>query len=511
MTFRSILFERSEDEERQEPLEAPAFFVDLNLDQMVASITAGKQGYRLQPFFYRPLHNIDAILYRHEVMRDLEDPSLFEQIQTFAGSMDTMRRRMGQVDKLSYRYQKERWFLDAVETYCEALDRLTRDLSQIDLHSRGLLAFREYVADYIHSQGFTALWAETKQLKADLSTINYCLLLKGSSIKVRKYEEESDYSAEVEDTFAKFKLGAVKDYRVEIHDWPDMNHVEAQILEAVARLYPTIFEQLDDYCTRKRTYLDETIATFDREIQFYLAYLGYIGHFKRKGLHFCYPQLSTSRKEESVSDGFDIALADKLIKEGEPVVCNDFSLQGQERIMVVSGPNQGGKTTFARSFGQTHYLASLGCLVPGREARLFLGDQLFTHFEKEETIVDQRGKLEDDLFRMNQILQRATTNSILILNEVFNSTTLDDELFLSKKVLGEIMQLDALCVCVTFLDELASLSEKIVSMVSTVIPDNPAERTFKIIKKPADGLAYAVAIAEKYRLTYRDVKERIAL
>jgi DNA mismatch repair protein MutS len=508
--FRSILFPEPISISDIDTREAPEFFIDLNLDQIVASITAGRDEYNLKPFFYTPLKNVDAIYYRYEVLRDLDNVGVFECIRSFADSMRSMRSHLFQAEKLYYKRQKQAWFLDAVEVYCNAVRQLGADLAGATLRSRGFQAFHDFLRDYSDSPRFLSLAGETEKLKTDLSGIRYSLQIHGKRIKAAKYNSEPDYSAEVLEIFNKFKQGAPREYRFEFHSTADMNHVEAAVLDLVAQLFPETFSFLDEYCNRHSGFLDATIAGFDREVQFYMACVEYAARFKQAGLSLCHPALSDHSKEIYARDAFDLALANRLVQDKTPVVTNDLHLKTPERIFIVSGPNQGGKTTFARMFGQLHYLASIGCPVPAREAKLFLFDQLFTHFEREEELRNLTGKLEDELLRIRRILERASPRSILIMNESFLSTTLDDALFLSKQIMERIIALDVLCVSVTFLDELASLGKTTVSMVSTVNPEDPVLRTFKIIRRPADGLAYAAAIAEKHRLTYRSVKARVA-
>ncbi len=159
-----------------------------------------------------------------------------------------------------------------------------------EVRSRGLLAFRHYLNTCTGSDEFKAIAGDTQRLEADLSWVRYRLHIQGPRIRVNSYDPEPDYSAEAEQTFEKFKQGPVDGYRFEFPSAAQMNHVEAAIL--------------------------------DREVQFYVACLEHVERFKSAGLAFCRSEVTSRSKDVFGREIFDLALANKLVREHAAVVAS---------------------------------------------------------------------------------------------------------------------------------------------------------------------------------------------
>ncbi|AHH19743.1 DNA mismatch repair protein MutS domain-containing protein [Nocardia nova SH22a] len=491
----------------------PPYFSDLNLGQVRQVLFAGRDAYDLAPVFHTPLTDVASVRYRHEVFTDLDgDPELRALVKEFAASMRTVRRALDLARQVTDHHEADAWQLHAAEVYVAATRSLHRYLSRSEVASTALRQFGARLNDLVAHSAFTELAEHAADVAEQLYRITYCLDVHGDRIRVARYTGDDDYEARVRAVFDKFQETDTPREVYDFHSHADLNGVESKVLTLVAKLYPDRFAALARFRDHHPRIPDELIVDFDREIQFYCAALDLRDRLAPFGLSFCLPELLTDSKDLSASGVFDLALADKLTldKKPRPVVTNDVDLSGRQRVIVVTGPNQGGKTTFARAIGQLYHLAALGMPVPAATARIRLCDRLFTHFEREEDMETLSGKLEDELIRVHDILDHATGESVVVMNETFTSTTLADAARLGASVLRRMLGLDLRCVYVTFVDELSALGPATVSMVAAVDPADPAHRTFEVVRRPADGLAYAAALAEAHGLTYQRIKERMA-
>ena len=274
------------------------------------------------------------------------------------------------------------------------------------------------------------------------------------------------------------------------------------IIERVARLFPDLFGRLRRFREQNRGFVAPWFSEVARELVFYLRYLDLLDEL---GLPHAFAEFGGGAGF-SLNNVWEMALA---MDKGGEVIVNDVELRPGERALVITGPNQGGKTTLARAIGQVFYLARLGLPVPAAAARLPLLERIFTVFEKGESGEAPTSKLEAELMQLRAVLPAADERSLVILNEVFSSTTYADALELAGRVYRRLSEQGATAVWVTFLDELTTLPGA-VSMVAEVDPEDPSVRTFRVVRRPADGRAYARSLARKYRLTYDEIKERLS-
>jgi len=120
----------------------------------------------------------------------------------------------------------------------------------------------------------------------------------------------------------------------------------------------------------------------------------------------------------SSTDLYDICLA---LSMNQRPVGNEVEADGKS-LIVITGANQGGKTTFLRSFGLAQLMSQCGMFSPAASLRLNVVDGLFTHFKREEDATMKSGKFDEELSRMDAIVNALTPNGLILFNESFAAT-----------------------------------------------------------------------------------------
>jgi hypothetical protein len=486
------------------PAAAPPSIGDLALDRMLATMLAGRAEYHLEEWFWNPLDSVDAVAYRQEAMRDLDRPDLGGAVRDFSDGVRRVRHARRMAAGFEHPVQRRVTVLDAATTWVATVQRFAAALESAHPTSRALRALAEGVTALAGSADFLRLAADSAKVRDAVDGIAYVLHVAGDRVEVsRATGTEGDYAAEIEAVFAGFRH-AERPRAGHAAERTGMDHVEEAIADRVAGLFPRPFALLERFVAEHPDFVDTSLLAAEREVQFHLVGLEFADRLRASGLPVCWPEVDTDRAIDLVG-AHDPALA--IQRHGE-LVANDLRL-AEERVAVVTGPNQGGKTTFARMVGSIVHLAALGLPVPAERAHVPLPDRVLTHFGRTEDLADQRGALEDDLVRLRDILDAATPRSLLILNEVFASTTVADAVELSRATLDRVLALGCGGIWVTFLTELAEVPG-VASLVCQVDPADPSVRTFRVLRQAAGGPTWAEALAVAEGLDRASLRRRLA-
>ena len=507
--FYSILFESKE---KEVPLQdAPSALYDLHLDRYFTNLLKEIEKYELDKHYYTMLSDVDTIYYRQEILKDLENEEVLKEIKDFSfktgllkKTMDNLRSILKTKGAKDSNYLTYGLILEAAKTYTEAILELTKNWENLPFKSRGFIALKEYLKEYSLKNDFKELVHDVNELREAFDNIPYTMEIKGGHLKVSKYAGEESLTDEINDLFSRFYVESNRNYAQKLTKGLFERRIEVSLVNCLAKIYKDEYKLLETFCKKHQNFDDDILLRFSKEVQFYLGWIESLKYMVEDGLPFCYPEIIPNKQIE-IDNLFDIALATNKLSK---TVLNDVKLKKKEHILVITWPNQGGKTTFSRAIGQIHYLATLGLSVPGTKAKISLIDGVLTHFEKEETIETLNGKLMDELERLQVLRKQATKNSLLIINEIFASTTSDDAKELGGLMMKWLSDLGVFAIVVTFLDELATFNPEVLSLMTTV--DENHNRIYKIIPKLPDGNAYASDIQEKYNLTLPDLERRLA-
>ena len=193
-------------------------------------------------------------------------------------------------------------------------------------------------------------------------------------------------------------------------------------------------------------------AMLRTELAFYVGCLNLSEHLASKGEPVCFPEPVPAADHRLTFRGlYDVCLT--LITE-QRVVGNDAEADGKD-LMIITGANQGGKSTLLRAIGLAQLMMQSGMFVPAEYFRSSVCSALFTHYKREEDTTMKSGKLDEELRRMSQIVDSLSPNSILLFNESFAATNEREGSEIARQIVGALSERGIKVFYVTHLHDFA--------------------------------------------------------
>ena len=501
--MKSILFKINDALNTYDP--ADIMFKDLNLDDVIAEVLRRAKLFDIKKYYYTPLKNKEDIIYRHEVFKDLENKELFDDLNVFSYTMNRKLQELKVAKTVKFEVYKQIELKKKIEDVIEIMRLLVTNLDKYELKSEALKMMKKYVSDFLSSKEVEFVLNDMKLITEEMKKVKYRLAFENGVIKIAKEEKEEVVLDIINDTISAYLVDNPISFSLDYGQLPV--HFLGQIYREIAKMYPIEFKHLELFSKHFDTFIDDVIVGFSNDIQFYISYIEIMDRIKSMGLSFSIPTINEGHTY--CQKGYDMALALKFYVTGAKIVVNDFMYDKGEYALIISGPNQGGKTTFSRYVGQVFYLAMLGLPVSGVSSSIDIVDRVYTMYEVEEDSSNLNGKLKSELLRIKNIMDSMQKNSLFVLNEVFSSTALEDGIILGKKVMELVKNKGSKMAFVTFIEELSKNDSGTVSMGSMVDKNDPSIRTFEILRKNDNSNTYAKSIASKNHVSYDDIIRRV--
>ena len=249
----------------------------------------------------------------------------------------------------------------------------------------------------------------------------------------------------------------------------DIRHYTEQHMQHLMKFYKPFLDNLFSFW-----------EDFFREISFYQGVHTLQARMKELSLPYCYGEYANEQMHKDIEDLYELSLA--LYVQTHPVT---NSLKTENTCLtIITGANQGGKSTFLRSFGIAQILMQCGMPVPAKKFCSGLFTEIHTHFTRKEDAMLSRGRLEEELKRMNTILSQITKDSLLLFNESFASTTEKEGSQIAYNIIMPCLQKKITVVMVTHLHEFAkNMYEQHLPGTEFLVAErkDTGERTFRMI------------------------------